>query len=138
MSESCESSAPRVHYQEVRVQFGGFYPILLYLKGEMPSLKDKGGDARAGDAERIELPEDRDDSMEWKRQGEKRSPPEEAAESPTKRQGHLSVDVETLRSLLAEQSAAFLEKVMTGQKNQLDAVASELRGEMQASEASVC
>ena len=82
----------------------------------MASLKGKGGDARAGDAEKMELPEDRDDSMEGKRQVEKRSPPEEAAESLTKRQGHLSVDVETLRSLLAEQSAALLEKVMNGQK----------------------
>ena len=53
--------------------------------------------------------------------------------SPTKQRaaGQVTVDVETLRGLLAEQSASLLDQVMRGQKEQLTAVTKELRQEMQ-------
>ena len=54
--------------------------------------------------------------------------------SPTRQRADtkVSLDIETLRGLLAEQSATLLDNVMQAQKDQMSAMASELRQEMKS------
>ena len=90
------------------------------------------------DAAQVPVPErDTDEHMEH-RSGAKRAPPVGEAGSPSKqRAGQVTVDIETLRGLLAEQSSALLDKVMTGQKAQLQELAGDLRKELKTKEESV-
>ena len=63
---------------------------------------------------------------------------ESGSPSPTRqRPSSVTVDVETLRSLLAEQSASLLDKVMQGQREQIEAVSKELRQEIRQTEDTV-
>ena len=71
------------------------------------------------------------------RAGVKRAPPVEADSPSKQRAAQVTVDIETLRGLLAEQSAALLDKVMLGQRRQMQDLAGELRGEIKQSEDSV-
>ena len=59
--------------------------------------------------------------------------------SPTRQraEGVVTIDVETLKGLLAEQSATLLERVMEGQRGQLSSMASDLRKEMKEGEAAI-
>ena len=63
---------------------------------------------------------------------------ESGSPSPTRqRPSSVTVDAETLRSLLAEQSASLLEKVMQGQREQIEAVRTDLRQEIRQTEDAV-
>ena len=78
-------------------------------------------------ADKAPLPED--DEMECQRPGKRGS--DGGSPSPRRQKpAAVSVDVETLRNLLAEQSAQLLEKVMQGQREQVEGMAADLRREM--------
>ena len=49
----------------------------------------------------------------------------------------MAVDIDTLRALLAEQSASLLDKVMVGQQRQMEQLAGQLRTEIKTSETAV-
>ena len=86
--------------------------------------------------QQVPLPEDEDAEMPPK-PGAKRGVPVGTTSPSKQRAAQASVDVETLRNLLAEQSSVLIEKVMEGQKQQMEQLASELRGEIKSSEVGV-
>ena len=83
----------------------------------------------------VPLPDD--DMSEVKQTGKRVS--DGGSPSPTRQRAdaQVAVDVETLRGLLAEQSAALLAQVMKGQREQLATVTIELRQEMKDGHASL-
>ena len=91
-------------------------------------MAESKGDGKGSLADSAPLP---DEDMDALRPGKRGS--DGGAPSPQRqRPAPLAVDVETLRGLLAEQSAQLLEKVMKGQREQVENMATELRTEMQA------
>ena len=84
-----------------------------------------------------EITKTEEDEQRAHRAGVKRAPPVEADSPSKQRAGSVSVDIETLRSLLAEQSAVLLDKVMEGQRQQMQQLAGDLRAEIHQSESAV-
>ena len=74
-----------------------------------------------------------DDCMDLKT-GVKRAPPVEVDSPSKQRAGQVAVDIDTLRALLAEQSASLLDKVMVGQQRQMEQLTGQLRTEIKTSE----
>ena len=96
-------------------------------------MAESKGDGKGSLADSAPLP---DEDMDALRPGKRGS--DGGAPSPQRqRPAPLAVDVETLRGLLAEQSAQLLEKVMKGQREQVENMATELRTEMQAGHATI-
>ena len=88
------------------------------------------------DASEVPLPTD--EAMSAKSHGKRLA--EGGTPSPTRQRGagdSVTVDVETLRGLLAEQTATLMDRVMQGQKEQLASLATELRTEFRQGEEEV-
>ena len=91
------------------------------------------------DSSKVPLPEEGDDVDAARSRGAgKRAGSDGPAGSPVRqRVSSVTVDVETLRALLAEQSASLIDKVMAGQQAQLEAVATSIRAEVKESQGTI-
>ena len=88
------------------------------------------------DSSKVLLPAEAEDRDSLRPNGSgKRAGSDGPGGSPVRqRVSNVTVDVETLRALLAEQSASLIDKVMAGQQAQLEAVATSIRAEVKESQ----